>query len=129
MTPISRRGLIAAFTALSASGGIRINPEAISQIPIGDIPPPAWDTPEPSDAISNYWNKSNEVRQALRQKLRGYEPAFRTPPRIAGKRSWSEVYKAGIAEAEYEKLRRLLDSLDSASTGEKILEALLGKST
>jgi hypothetical protein len=129
MTALTRRGLIAAFTALSASGGIRINPEAISQIPIGDIPPPAWDTPGPGVDISNYWNKSNEVRQALRQKLRGYESAFRTPTRIAGKRSWSEVYKAGIAEAEYEKLRRLLDSLDSASTGEKILEALLGKST
>ena len=132
MTAITRRSLIAAFSALTASGGMRINPKAISQIESASIPPPVWDAPRAgtnnADMIhAEFWSKSHGVRQYLRQKLRTYDLDYKMPAHVAGKRSWSDVYKAGIADAEYVKLRQLLDSLDDESTGQKILDALLGQ--
>jgi hypothetical protein len=95
----------------------------------------ALDLPTPSNSLvdcvgipqSNpFWEASRHVREALWRQRSEFDERLNLPPRIAGKKSWSEEFKRGQARKQYWRLQSLLSQLDDEKNGGVLLKILMG---
>jgi hypothetical protein len=119
---------------MAAFGAMAAAPAAVTakQIEAAD----ALDLPTPSNLLADcvgippqsnpFWEASRHAREALWRQRSEFDERLNLPPRIAGKKSWSEEFKRGQARKQYWRLQSLLNQLDDEKTGGVLLKILMG---
>lgn len=126
---LSRRSILSALLGGAASAAARVSPRDAAKALGVPLNAPFGEVVHAASPVAATNNMGWQLEDLIRTRLRAQRgPDRYLPPHIAGKKSWSPVFKASVHAQEEVMLAAFLQKVrDDAGFFEKVASALIGE--